>query len=86
MAQRITIRVIALLASLYITALYHLGYPEFRRKEVLMTLLGNGIFTLAYLISLNPISAKAAHVGMHVAAVSKGKEKTIQLPPHYPDE
>ena len=83
---QVLVGLIAILASLYITALYHLGYPEFRGKEVLMTLLGNGIFSLAYLVSLNPISATVAHVGMHVAAVTKGKEKTIQLPPHYPNE
>jgi len=72
-----------LIASLFVTALYHLGYPEFRNKKLILVLIGNTVITLAYLISLNPLGAIISHTLMHVAAVYKGPETTVQLPPHY---
>ena len=70
-------------SSLLVTTLYHLGYPEFRNKKVGLALIGNTIITLAYLISTSPLGAILSHTIMHVAAVIKGPETTIQLPPHY---
>lgn len=74
--------VVALLASLFVTLTYHLGYPEFRSKRVLLVLAGNSLMTLAYLISGNPLGGLISHPVMHVAAVLQGPETTIQLPPH----
>jgi hypothetical protein len=73
----------ALLASLMVTLLYHLGYPEFRNRSVLLVLLGNTIITLTFILSGNPLAAVLTHTIMHVAAVFSGPETTIQLPPHY---
>jgi hypothetical protein len=70
-------------ASLLVTLLYHIGYPEFRNKNVGLVLIGNTIISLAYLISTNPLGAILSHTMMHIAAVVKGPETTIQLPPHY---
>jgi hypothetical protein len=39
--------------------------------------------TLAFLLSGNPLGALISHPAMHVAAVLRGPETTIQLPPHY---
>jgi hypothetical protein len=75
--------IVALLASLFVTLLYHIGYPEFRSRKVGLVLLGNALITMAYLISANPLGALVSHVIMHVAAVIRGPETTIQLPPHY---
>ncbi len=70
-------------ASLLVTLLYHIGYPEFRNKRVGLVLIGNTIITLAYLLSTNPFGAILSHTIMHIAAIIIGPEKTIQLPPHY---
>lgn len=75
--------VCAISASLIITLLYHLGYKEFRNKSILMVLLGNTIITLTFIISGNPLAAVLSHTTMHVAAVIRGPETTLQLPPHY---
>jgi hypothetical protein len=80
---QILIGVIALLASLFVTLFYHLGYPEFRNKSVLFVLLGNTIITMTFILSGNPLAAVLTHTIMHVAAVFRGPETTIQLPPHY---
>jgi hypothetical protein len=75
--------ILGLGASLLVTLLYHLGYTEFRNKKVGFVLIGNTIITLAYLISTNPFGAILSHIIMHIAAVIRGPETTIQLPPHY---
>ncbi len=80
---KIAAGLVALLASLLVTLLYHLGYPEFRNRKVTLVLLGNALITLAFLVSGNPLGAVVSHVAMHVAAVFQGPETMIQLPPHY---
>jgi hypothetical protein len=75
--------VAGLLASTYVTTAYHVGYPEFRGSEIGMPILGNGIMTLGYVVTQNPLTAMASHAAMHLAAVVHGMEGTIQLPPHY---
>ncbi len=74
---------LALLASLLVTAVYHLGYPEFRGQTVSMPVFGNGVMSLGYLLTQNPITALFSHMAMHIAAVLQGPATTFQLPPHY---
>ena len=80
---KIAVGALALVASWLVTLLYHLGYAEFRNRKVVMVLVGNTLITLAYLLSTNPLGAVVSHVTMHVAAVFRGPETMIQLPPHY---
>jgi len=75
--------VIGLLASLLVTLMYHLGYPEFRNRRVSLVLVGNSLITLAFLLSSNPFGSIISHTAMHLSAVLQGAETTIQLPPHY---
>jgi hypothetical protein len=75
--------VMALIASSYVTAAYHLGYPEFQNASVLLPIAGNSIISLAYLLTASPLAAIGSHAAMHVAAVLHGAEGTVQLPPHY---
>jgi len=82
LAAKIGVGALAFVVSLFVTFLYHVGYPEFRNKNVLWTLLGNGIFSLAFLLTGNPLAAVVSHVVMHIAAVMHGHETTFQLPPH----
>jgi hypothetical protein len=70
-------------ASLFVTLLYHIGYTEFRNKSVGLVIVGNTIITLAYILSSNPLGAILSHTIMHIAAVIKGPETTIQLPHHH---
>jgi hypothetical protein len=74
-----------LLASLFATTIYHLGYPEFRGKKVLWPNVGNGVLSLAYLLTMNPLAAILPHIAMHIAAMVHGRETTGQVPPHYDD-
>ncbi len=82
-AAKIGIGTLAFIASLFVTLLYHVGYPEYRNKNVLWALLGNGIFSIAFLLTGNPLGAVVPHIVMHVMAVAHGPETTFQLPPHY---
>jgi hypothetical protein len=75
---------LALGASLAVTAAYHLGFPEFRGGALAAPLIGNGLITAAYLLTRSPIAPVAGHVAMHAAAVLHGMETAVQLPPHYP--
>jgi hypothetical protein len=75
--------VLALIASLGVAAAYHLGYPEFRNSGLVAPIIGNGVMSLASLLTMSPIAAIGAHVAMHIAAILHGAETTLQLPPHY---
>jgi hypothetical protein len=80
---KIAAGVVALASSLCVTAVYHLGYPEFRGLQVGGPVLGNGILSLTYLLTASPLAPIGGHIAMHIAAVLHGPESTIQLPPHY---
>jgi len=73
---------VALAASLAVTAAYHLGYVEFRGAALVGPLIGCGVMSLAYIVTRNPLAAVLSHVAMHVAAVLHGVDSTVQLPPH----
>jgi hypothetical protein len=74
---------IGLLASFLVTSAYHLGYPEFRGKKVIWPNVGNGVLSLAFILTMNPLAAILPHMAMHVAAMIHGKDTTGQVPPHY---
>lgn len=75
--------ILALAANAFVTAAYHLGYPEFRSKRVLLPVIGTSAMALAMLVTGSPLAAIISHGTMHVAAVLHGTETTVQLPPHY---
>jgi hypothetical protein len=75
--------VLALVASMFMIALYHLGYPEFRGPQVLVVIVGVGAQSLGYLLSRSPLAPVISHIAMHVAAVLYGIASVSQLPPHY---
>jgi hypothetical protein len=74
---------LAIVASLVVTAAYHLGYVEYRDGDIVDPVFGNGIMSLGYVLTNNPITAVGSHIAMHVAAVLNGADTTVQLPPHY---
>jgi len=73
----------AFAASLFITVCYHLGFPEYRaKKRVVGPTIGNGVMTLGYLLTNNPMAAIFSHMAMHIAGVLHGPASVMQLPPH----
>ena len=81
---KIAVGAIAFIASLFVTVCYHLGYPEYRvQGGVVGPSIGNGVMTLGYLLTNNPIAAIFSHIAMHVAGVLHGPASVLQLPPHY---
>jgi hypothetical protein len=81
---KILVGALALVASLFVTVAYHLGYPEYRTAGGIMgPSVGNGVMSLSYLLTNNPIAAVFSHIAMHVAGVLHGPATVIQLPPHY---
>lgn len=75
---------LALTASAFVTAAYHLGYSEFRGPQLRQPLTGNAILTAGYIVSGSMVAPLIGHVIMHGASVLHGMETTTQLPPHYP--
>ena len=80
---KILVWLLAILASMFITSAYHIGYIEFRGKRMILANVGNTVMTLGYLITSNPLSAAICHPAMHMAAVLHGPDRVAQLPPHY---
>ena len=73
---------LALAVSMLFTAVYHLGYSDFRGEKVRRPLAGNSIWSLPTLATLSPLGAPLAHAGLHVSAVVHSYETDVFLPPH----
>ena len=82
-SYRIGVAFTALAASLLVTAMYHLGFVEFRGASLVRPIIGNGLITAGYLLTGSPVTPLVGHIAMHVTAVLHGLETTFQLPPHY---
>lgn len=78
----LAIGTIALLASIGITAVYHLGYSDFRSDKVRKPIAGDVIWSAPTLATLSPIGAPIAHIGLHVGAVVHSYDTDTFLPPH----
>ena len=70
---------LALVMSL--TAVYHLGYSQYRDEGVGAPETGNTIISLPMLLSTNPIGSLMDHAAMHVSAVAHEYETEVRLPP-----
>jgi hypothetical protein len=64
-----------------ITASYHLGYPQYRQDGVAKPEVGNTLISIPMLATMNPVGSIAAHISMHVTAVTHSYETTVFLPP-----
>ena len=79
---KLTVGAVALLASLAMTAVYHLGYNDFRSGKLRKPVTGDLVWSVPTLVTLNPIGAPIAHVGLHVSAVLHSYQTDTFLPPH----
>ncbi len=82
LSGKLVIGVVALAASLAMTAVYHAGYGEFRSEKIRKPLTGDVLWSVPTLVTLNPIGAPIAHAGMHTSAVLHSYETDTFLPPH----
>ena len=69
LAGKVVIGVVALAASLAMTASYHSGYSDFRSDKMTKPLSGDVIRSAPTLLTLNPIGAPIAHAALHTSAV-----------------
>ena len=70
-------------ANLFVTASYHVGFPEFRGPELAGPISGNLLIGVGYVLVPNPLTSILGHIILHVAAVLAGTDGPVQLPPHY---
>ena len=73
---------IALIASLAMTTVYHAGYSDFRGEKMRKPLTGDVIWSAPTLLTLNPIGAPIAHIALHTSAVAHSYDTDTFLPPH----
>ena len=78
----IAVGLAALVASMAMTATYHLGYSDFRSEKVRQPVAGDVVWSAPTLLTLNPIGAPITHAAMHVTAVLHSYETDLFLPPH----
>ena len=64
-----------------ITAVYHLGFEQYRQDGVGAPETGNTLISLPMLLTTNPIGSVADHMAMHISAVSHTYETDVRLPP-----
>jgi hypothetical protein len=76
------IAALALAASLAFTAVYHLGYADFRGSKLRKPVAGDVIWSAPTLLTLSPVGAPLAHAALHVTAVAHSYDTDTFLPPH----
>lgn len=78
----IAVGALAMMASLLITATYHLGYEDFRSEKVRRPMTGDLVWSIPTLATLNPIGSPIAHASLHVTSILHNSESDLFLPPH----
>jgi hypothetical protein len=79
--RRIAYFVASLALVVTITAVYHLGYEQYRQDGVRAPETGNTLISMPMLLSTNPIGSIADQAAMHIAAVTHSYETDVRLPP-----
>ena len=79
--RRLTYFALSLILVMTITAVYHLGYPQYREDGVGAPETGNTIISMPMLLSTSPIGSIADHAAMHISAVAHEYETEVRLPP-----
>jgi len=79
---KIGVGLAALAASVAMTAVYHVGYAEFRDETLRSPVGGNVVPSSTTLLTASPLAAPLVHVSMHVTAVVHSYETDLFLPPH----
>jgi hypothetical protein len=70
--------VLAVLASVGVIVVHHLGYWEFRSSLMRFPVILCSLLSVGYLLTANPIAPIVGHIMLHLAMIRKG----VELPPH----
>ena len=73
---------LALVAAFAFTSAYHAGYSDFRSGKMKQPIRGTAMWSAPTLLTLNPLGAPIAHIGLHVSAVIHNYKTDTFLPPH----
>jgi hypothetical protein len=57
------------------TAVYHLGYSDYRGEKLRKPMTGDLIWSAPTLLTLNPLGAPIAHAAMHAAARAQLRDR-----------
>ncbi|MGZ4248988.1 MAG: hypothetical protein ACXVUE_11860, partial [Solirubrobacteraceae bacterium] len=79
--RRIAYFAASLALILSITAIYHLGFAQYRHDGVRQPETGNTLISMPMLLSTNPIGSIADHMAMHISAVARTYNTEVRLPP-----
>ena len=79
---KLVVGALALAVSLLFTAVYHLGYSDFRGEKLRKPLAGDAIWSVPTLVTLSPLASPITHAGLHVNAVVHSYDTDTFLPPH----
>ena len=79
--DHVAIGALALVASLAMTSAYHAGYAQFRSQDMRAPLAGDVVWSAPTLLTLNPVGAPIAHIGLHTSAVLHSPDTDLFLPP-----
>lgn len=66
--------VVAIVASLLVIAVHHLGYREFRGPQLAGAMMTCGLLSLAYPLTMNPLAAALGHSIAHSGDILRGME------------
>jgi hypothetical protein len=69
---------LAMLASAAMITVHHLGYSDFRGRQLVPTVFGCSLLTLSFLLTGSLLAPVIGHVLMHVSGLRHG----VELPPH----
>ena len=70
---------LAVLASIVVVAIHHLGYREFRNAErMAMPIVGCGVLSVAYMATFSPIAPVLGHFLLHAGMETRG----VPMPPY----
>jgi hypothetical protein len=81
LAGKLGVGAAGIAASLAMTTVYHLGYPQFRDGDLAKPLGGNLAWSLPTALTANPVASPIAHGAMHVTAVYRSYDTEVFLPP-----
>lgn len=81
LARRMEFAALAFVLIFAITAVYHLGFEQYREDGIAAPETGNTIISVPALASLNPLGSIVAHAAMHITADAHAYETEVFLPP-----
>jgi hypothetical protein len=77
-AGTVALWTLPIVASVAVIVVHHLGYWEYRNRELRSISLACGLLSVGYLVTGSPIAPTLGHILLHGAVLRHGEE----LPPH----